>query len=202
MATTDVAIINMALSHCGHTIFIDDRTEDSQEVAVSNVHYDPAVQYVLEDFNWSFSRRFWTLELVTDFSEVTTPHDWTFAYRYPVNTVQIRRMVTALGRRDPNPPPYLIGSDDSGRLIYTDQEDAVAETSSLITDAGLFTAMFAEAVSWWLGALMVPGLAKDPKIASGCVQMYEIVRGRAQVSDSSEAQDHPEEDSEAIRARL
>lgn len=198
MPTTDVTIINMSLSHLGHTIFIDDRNEDSQEVAVSDVHYDQAVAYVLEDFAWGCARRYVTLGLV----EEEPNDDWRFSYRYPVDTVKIRRVVTALGQRNPAPPPFVIASDDEGRLIYTDEEDAVVETTKLLTDPALFTAMLAEAISWWLAGLMATGLAKDEKTAIKCFAMYESVRVRAAVSDVNEAQDPPEEDSEAIRARL
>lgn len=202
MPTTDVNIINRALTHVGHTIYIDDRSESTQEVAVSDVHYDAAVEYVLEDFAWGFARRYWTLELVEDFTLVTTPHDYRFSYRYPDGTAKVRRIVTTLGRREPIPPPFLIGSDDTARLVYTDQEDAIVETTKLITDPSLFSAQFAEAVSWWLAGLMVPGLAKDPRSAAGCFQMYALVVQRAAAGDGNESQAHSEEDSEAIRARL
>ena len=197
MAVTDVQIINMALSHLGHTIFIDDRNENSTEAEVSNLHYDQAIAYVLEDFAWGLAHRYHTLELV----EEDPSEDWQFSYRYPVDTVKIRRLVTALGRRDPAPPPFVIGSDDAGRLIYTDQEDAVASTTAHITDTALFTAQFAEAVSWWLAGLMAPGLSKDPQVAGGCFQMYAWLVQRAAAHDGNESQVPPEEDSEAIRAR-
>lgn len=197
MPITDVQIINMALSHLGHTVFIDDRTEDSQEVAVSNIHYDQAISYTLEDFSWGFARAYDTLGLV----EEEPNDDWRFAYRYPVDRVKVRRIVTALGRQDPNPPPFVIGSDDTGRLVYTDQEEAVVETTKLIEDAALFPSQFAEAVSWWLAFLMVPGLAKEPKIAGDCFRVYTQLVTQAQASDGNESQRHPDYESEAIRAR-
>jgi hypothetical protein len=201
MPTTDVRIINQALSHIGHTQFIDSRSEDSQEVAVSDVHYDDALAYVLEDFNWGFARRTNTLGLVEDFTDVTTPHDWAYSYRYPSETVKIRRVMTTLGRLDPNPPPFEIGSDDTGRLVLTDQEDCVVETTKLITDAQLYTAMFASALSWYLAFLMVPGLAKDKSIAGDMLRMYHSVMRIAEANDANEAQFHPQLESEAIRAR-
>ena len=197
MATTDVRLINQALSHLGHTRFIDARTEDTTEVSVSDVHYDDAVDYVLEDFAWGFAKRYVTLALV----EEDPSSDWQFSYRYPVNAIKIRRIVTVLGLRDPNPPPFTIGSDDTARLIYTDEEDAVVEVTYRITDTALFSAQFAEAVSWWLGFLMVPGLAKDPGIAARCYQMYVAMIDRAAAHDGNEGQTHPPDESDAIRAR-
>jgi hypothetical protein len=194
---TDVSIINMALSHLGHTIFIDDRNEDSNEVAVSNVHYDAAIGFVQEKVFFGFTRRFIPLGLV----ETDPTEFWQYSYRYPVNVVRIRRISTSLGPRDPAPPPFAIVSDDTGRLVYTNQADAVVEVSKLITNAALFTYMFAEAVSWWLASQMVPGLAKDPAEVTRCLAMAERLLDAAAASDGNESQDPPEEDSEAIRAR-
>ena len=197
MPTTDVRIINQALSHLGHTVFIDSRDEDTNEVAVSDVHYDDAVAYVLEDFNWSFARRYETLGLIAE----DPNDDWGFSYRYPVDTVKIRRVVDALGRQNPEPPPFVIGSDEQGRLVYTDQEDCVVETTHLITDEALYPAMFTEALSWWLAFLMVPGLAKDKSIAGDCFKVYNAIMSRASASDGNESQFHPQLESEATRAR-
>ena len=202
MPTTDVRIINQALSHLGHTIFIDSRDEDTNEVAVSDVHYDDALAYVLEDFAWGFAHRYVTPGLVEDFTLVATVHDWDYSYRYPVDTAKIRRIVTSLGLRETTPPPFVIGSDDSGRLIYTNTVEAIVSTTALITDPALFPAMFAEALAWWLAFLMVPGLAKDKGVAGQCFAMYDRIMMRAASSAGNESQHDPDEDSEAIRARL
>lgn len=197
MPYTDVQIINMALVHLGHTQFIANRSELANEAIVGDLFYDPAVQYCLEDFAWGHARKYVALGLVQ-----TDPNDdWQYSYRYPSDCVKVRRIVTALGRVDPAPPPFNVGQDDTGRLIYTDTQNAVIEYTKLVTNTALFPAMFAEAVSWWLAGLMCPGLAKDRKQAAGCFQMYSLVLARAQAKDRNESQDPPELESEAIRAR-
>lgn len=197
MPTTDVRIINQALSHLGHTIFIQHRNGAGLEVEVANIHYDDAVDYVLEDFAWGFAKRFMELALV----ENEPVGHWAYAYRYPVSAVKIRRIVTALGPRETNPPPYEIGGDDTGRLIYTNCEEAVVEVTKRITSTSMFPAQFAEAVSWWLAFLMVPGLAKDPGIAGGLIKMYTTIVVQAAAHDGNEGQSYPPEESEFIRAR-
>lgn len=197
MPATDVSIINMALAHVGWTQFITARSQLLNQTAVLNLFYDQAVEYALEDFAWGFARRYVTLGLV----EEDPNDDWTFSYRYPTGTAKVRRIVTSLGLLDPNPAPFSIGQDDTGKLVYTDQEDAVVETTKLITTTAQFPAMFVEAVSWWLAGLSCPGLAKDRKQAAGCFQMYSLVLQRAQAKDRNESQDHPELESEAIRSR-
>ena len=197
MSVTDVQIINMALAHLGQTQLIAARSELTNEAIVGDLFYDPAVQYCLEDFAWGFARRYVAVGLV----EENPNDDWAFSYRYPSDCVTVRRIVTALGRQDPNPPPFNIGQDDTGRLIYTSTENAIIEYTKLVTNTAFFPAMFAEAVSWWLAGLMCPGLAKDREQAAGAFQMYSLILARAQAKDRNESQDPPELESEAIRAR-
>lgn len=202
MPTTAVQIINNALSNLGHTIFIDSRDDEGQEVAVSDVHYDATIAYVLEEFWWAFARRFVTLGLVEDFTALTTPHKWFYAYRYPVNTVTIRGIVTGPGELETNPATWEIGSDDTGRLIYTNKPEAVVEVTKLIVDPMLYTAMFAEAVSWRLAFKMVPGIAKDKSIAGNMLTLYNATIQIAETKDANEAYYNPQlQESEAIRAR-
>jgi hypothetical protein len=56
-------------------------------------------------------------------------------------------------------------------------------------------------LSWYLGGLIAPGLAKDRKQALNCFQVYEILKGQAQAQQLNEQQQTLEPDSEAIRAR-
>lgn len=202
MPTTAVQIINKALSHLGHTIFIDSRDDEGHEVAVSDVHYDDAVAVVLEDFWWGFARRFITLGLVTDFTALTTPQKWYYAYRYPIDTVTIRGIITTSGELETNPSTWEVGSDDTGRLIYTNQEECVVEVTKLITDPTLYTAMFAEAVSWYLAFQMAAGITKDKSIVGNMLTMYTRILQTAQAKDASESHYNPQlQESEAIRAR-
>lgn len=202
MALSDVRICNMALAHLGHTKFIANlETERTLAAEICNEFYEEARNFVLEDFPWSFARKYLTLGLVTDYTAVTTPHDWDYAYRYPDDCIFFRRIVTTNGRQETTPPPFAIGSDDSGRLVYTDEEDAVGEYTKLITDPTLVTAQFAEALSWYLAGMICPGLAKDRKKETACFQMYEISKGKAARSSGNEQQQTPEPESEFVRAR-
>ena len=198
MALSNVQVCNMALGHIGHTQFIDSlETERSNEAEVCNLYFEPARNFVLEDYPWPEMTRYATLGLV----EEEPNDDWAYSYRYPSDCVFARRLVTGLGRKDPNPPPFRIGADDTARLLYTDQIDAVLEYTKLVDDPTLFSAIFWEAVSWYLAGLICPGLAKDRKQAAGCFQMYELIKTRAQVRAGNEQQQVQEPESEFIRAR-
>lgn len=202
MPSTTVRIKNLALAHIGHSIFLDDNNDEGNEPDVLNVLFDDALAVVLEDFWWSFARRFETLGLVTDFTTLTTPQKWNYAYRYPVNVVTIRGIITGPGELERNPSSWEIGSDATGRLIYTNQEEAIVEVTALITDATLYTAHFAMALSWYLAFLIVPALAKDKGIAGSMMVAYDKALMTAEAKDANEAHYDPQlQESEAMRAR-
>lgn len=198
MALTDVQICNMALGHLSHTKFISSLESDRSLAAdLCALCYEPARNFVLEDFPWPFATKYVTLGLV----EEDPNEDWSFSYRYPDDCVYARRIVTSLGRNDPNPSPFRVGADDEGRLIYTSQEDAVLEYTRLVTNTDLYPSVFAMAVSWYLASLIAPGLAKDGKRGLNCLQVYNVIKGQAQARQLNEQQQAVEPESEGIRAR-
>ena len=202
MPLTDVAICNMALGHIGHTKFVANlETERSLEAEVLNLYYQPARDFVLEDYPWPEATKYATLGLVADYTNVTTPHDWNYSYRYPADCLFARRLVTLVGRVDPNPPPFRTGVDDVGRLIYTDQQDAVLEYTQLLTDPARFRTMLGQAISWYVAGLIAPSLARDRKQAEGCLKMYGIIKSMAAAQAGNEQQQSVEPESEFIRSR-
>lgn len=197
MALTDVQICNMALGHLAHTKFIAALNERSLAANLCDLYFEPARDFVLEDFPWPFATAYGTLALVGE----DPNDDWDFSYRYPSGCLFARRLVTSLGRRDPNPPPFRIASDAQGRLIYTNQETAVLEYTKLVTDTNLWPAVFGMALSWYLAGLIAPGLAKDRKQALAALQVYEVIKRQAEAQQLNEQQQTVEPDSEMIRAR-
>jgi len=197
MGYTDIQIINMALGHLGDTQFIASRTELSNQRLGAVVYYDASLQMMLEGFIWPETTKYAALGLVE-----TTPNlDWDYSYRYPSDCFMVRRILTGLGRQETSPPPFVTGQDDSGRLLYCNVE-AVEIEYTKNTSVAQFSGHMANALSWWLAGEMCPGLARDRKTAAGCYQMAERIMMAAQAKARNESQDHPEPDSEAMRARL
>lgn len=198
MANSAEQICNMALAHIGHTIFIDSlETEQSTEAEVCNLFYEPARDFVLEDFPWPEATKYAALGLV----EEEPNDDWLFSYRYPDDCHFVRRISTPLGRTTPEPSQFKIGADDTGKLIYCNDDDAVIEYTKHLTDVAQFRPTFTLALSWYMAALICPGLSKNPKQADRCMQMYAITKSTAQARALNEQQEAPEPESEFIRAR-
>lgn len=202
MAYTNTQIANMALGHVGVSEEIADlETEDSIAADKCNLFLTQSVESTLESFSWPEATKYETLGLVEDFSDVTTAHDWNYSYRYPSDCLMVRRIVTVLARVDPDPPAYRVGSDDTARLIYTDEEDAVIEYTKRITDPNFFTSLLAEAISWRLAAFIAPSLTRVKGIQQTAMTTFVAVVNMAKVRSANEQQHPVPPESDFIRAR-
>src|SRR5690606_25121463 len=103
------SIVNRALARIGSSKQIANvETENSREAISARLVFDDERDYVLRDFPWPFATAYRTLALVSE-----APNgDWGYAYRYPSDCLYVRRIVGALGRRDPDPPPFRVGVDE------------------------------------------------------------------------------------------
>lgn len=194
---------NMALGRIGVSkLLANVDTETSREAIVARVMFDEAVRFVLRDFPWPFATSYADLALVGGTSTTPVNRDWQYAYRWPSDCVYVRRVVVdGVGRNDPNPPPFRIGRDTQGRLIYTSEPDAQIEYTSEITDPQEFDAMFVSMLAWKIGADMAPSLSRIKDMATTCMQMYEIDKSKSQSRALNEGQQETPLESEFIRAR-
>lgn len=197
MALSKAAICNVALSYIGAGKQISSLTEvGSTAASTCNLHYDAARKEVLQELNWPFARKYVDLGLVAE--DPTT--EWGYAYRYPSDCLKVRRIVTGI-RNDPNPPPFEIGQDDQGKLIYTDQDEATIEYTKDEENYARFDAMFDDALSWKLGGKIAPSLSKLKGAVDLCMKQYLIalsVAG-ARAFNQEEGSDTP--DAESVRVR-
>jgi len=197
--TTKVQVWNLALYHIGASRTIDEGDGSKEEDACA-YHWDNVRQTFLADANWPFAKRYVELTLV----EETPNYDWVYSYRYPTSCLKVRRVVRPkLGRRDPIPPAYTVGNDDTGLLIVTDEPDAWCEITYDVSSIIWMSSLVKSALSWALAFELAPALSQINGIAKTCMEMYEVQRDRALEQALNETQiDLPSEfESEFIRAR-
>lgn len=193
-----VQIANMALGRIGVSQRIANvDTEDSIEARQCRTFYDQDVEFVLRSFEWPFATGYRQLALVTE----EPSDDWAYAYRVPVDSLKVRRIVTALGRDDPNPPPFVLGQDSQGPLLYTSEEDPTIEYTVNITDPGRFDPIFVEALSWKLASDIAPALSRIKGAAEAAFKMFIGIVGLGEVVVANEQQKGVAPDSEFVRAR-
>jgi len=179
-------IANMAISHLGIGKEIANlETEQSSEASACRRFYDSARKAVLGDIYWSFATKFATLNLIE-----SSPNDeWDYSYRYPTDCLDFRRILSGMRQDTANSRIiYKLGQDTSGRLIYTDQENAEAEYTVNVEDPGLFTEEFILALSFRLASYIAPRITGgDPfKMKEEMLGQYEIELGKAKKKNLNE----------------
>lgn len=217
----DVDIANIALGHLGDdaTVSSFDPPEGSIQAEHCARWYPIARDVVLERVDWSFAtRRALLAEVTCEFPQ------WEHAYALPSNCLRVRAILDpeavdddsaffptsfattgqlATGVFDARnaangyytPQPFAIETDSSGaRVILTNQADAMCRYTERVTDAGRFSPLFADALSWKLAAYLAgPVLKGDTGRAAGraCDQEFEASLSRAGVSDANQSMRRP-----------
>ena len=196
---TDTDIVNLALTHLG-TRTISSLTNDrSPEAIVMRLLYEVERDNMLREFPWAFSRRFADLGLV----EEDPTDEWAYSYRYPSDALMIRRFLSERNETRQTRIPHVILGDDTGGLLYTDEEDAAIEYTSRITDTQKFTTDFCRALGFRLAYLSAPKLtAGDPYgLGNRAYNLYREALTVAQSSNINEQQEEEPPNSELQRAR-
>lgn len=195
---TDLA--NLAISHLGVGKEIANLDTDTSEAAQAcRRFYEIALYDTLREFPWPFALRISTLSLVEE--DPTT--EWAFAYRYPVNSLYAVRLpsgsrVDTLNSRI----PFRIVGDDSGKLIYTDLEDAEFEYVAKVSNPLRFSPDFSLAFSYKLAVLIAPRIVRgDTKLRKETQELYEEKIMMAQATAANEGRKELEPDSEYINVR-
>ncbi len=194
-------IVNLALTHLGVGKEVANiETEKSEAAITARRVYDTARDVTLRDYPWPFTTRIAALALVEE--EPNT--EWAYSYRYPTDCLNIRRILSGL-RNDNRQTraPYKIAGDDSGSLIWADEEDAQIEYTAKSTNPLVYAADFTLAFSYQLAYLMAKRLTSgDPfKLGDQALQLYQVELSRASASAFNEQQDEEVPESELERAR-
>ena len=196
-----VSICNMALSHIGVSKrIVNIETEQSTEASTCRIFYNTALEESLREFPWSFATSFVALALV----EEDPTDEWAYSYRVPSDCVTIRRVLSGV-RNDTRESkvPYKVARDESGLLLYTDQENAEIEYTLFETDSTRYPADFVMAFSLKLAGYIAPALTRgDPtNVAVTAERRYIGVIKKAQATSVNEEQMDVPVDSEFVRAR-
>ena len=198
---SDTEIANFALSHLGISKSIAELTsEKSAEANAIRRIYKNTLDEVLSDFAWPFASKTITIGLV----ESNPNTEWAFSYRYPADSVCIRRILSGI-RSDTQESrvPYKIAQDDKALLIYTDKEDAEAEYTVRETRVNLYPPDFCSAFSLLIASYIAPQITGgDPfKLGDRALKLYQAAINGAQASALNEEQSDQLPDAESIRAR-
>lgn len=179
-------ICNLAILHLGSAKAISNLdTDQSTEGSVCRRFYPETLRAVLRDCEWPFASK--TIELGLIETDPTT--EWKYSYRYPSDCVKYRRILSGV-RKDTldSSIEYRILRDLSGKIIYTDQENACGEYTLLNDDPAQYPSDFTLALSYRLAVYIAPSLTSgDPfKMGDKAMNNYLLEVSRAQANSFNE----------------
>lgn len=186
-------ICNLALGHLGSSNTVANAdTENSAEAKTFRRFYETVRNATLRDFNWPFATKFEALALI----EEDPTEEWGFSYQYPTDCILMQRLLS--GNRNESEAEriaYKIARIDDSKVILTDQQDATAQYTMLITDVNEFTPDFILALSFHLAFMMGPHIARsDSKMIEAAERKYVnyISQARAQAYNEEQPDVLPE----------
>lgn len=200
--TSIVAICNLALSHAGNSVEIQNlETENTSEANACRRFFEQVRDEVLRDFPWPMARRTVALALVAN--NPTT--EWAYAYQYPNDCLMFGRIlgVTRNETRATRVPYQMAADGAGGQLIYTDWPNAVGEYQMRLTDSTFWPPDFVQAVALLLCFYIAPRLTGgDPfKLAQRAYQAYRQKVQDAQENAVNEEQEEELPESDFITVR-
>ena len=174
--TAQVDIYNFALGNIGSSDTVADLEERSKQANVCNRFYPLARDSMLADFEWPFATRYETLAPLP-----TTADGWAYAYQYPSDCVRVLYLGApgALSLPSDYQQRFEVGYGDGGQVILSDVEQARLAYISRVEDTGRFPALFVEALSWKLAAMIAMPLTNTRTITETAMQMAEQATQKA-----------------------
>jgi hypothetical protein len=205
------AICNLALLRLGIAQSIADITESSTPARACNAVYTQCLESMLHERPWPFAVRQVDLALVG----TQLIADWFYTYRYPSSYLNVHRVLPTIVTDDTQPSlyttnpypldvdtyPFALGSDDDGRLIHTDMDDAIALGTVLVTDTSQYPPLFNSALAWYIAAEIAVSLTKDRNLYGNAYGQYEAEVSKAFAIAANEPKPRPARDADMIQAR-
>lgn len=213
MTLSQTAICNMALSRIGSGTTIMSINDNNVAARTCLRFWDHVVDETLQGRPWNFAQRYETLALV----EENPNCKWAYSYRYPVNFIKLDQVEpsatsTAGYGTDPyvrytdyprltNRIPFTISSDNAGRLVFTNLQDAVCFGTYRVTDVALWDPMFVDALAWRLAVDLALPLSDKREMYSLAFQRYQLAVAQAHAASANEGAPDEEPNGTWLEAR-
>ena len=200
-ASAKTRICNMALSHLGAGLELSNvDSERSNEAAACRMFYESARRLTLKAFPWPFATKIAALALITEQPNT----EWAYSYRYPADCLEHRRILSGI-RNDTRSTrvPSKLANDETGLVIFTDQENAFSEYTIDEQNNNLFPEDFMMALSYRLATMIAARVTGgDPfKMGDRAMQNFVLQMSQAEATNANEEQPDVEPDSELILSR-
>lgn len=201
MASSEVQIAKMALSHIGDRYDITSLTEATPEAEQVNLVFDNARDALVREYPWTWSLRYYTPAALVG----TPPAQWTYMYAYPSDALRVWRIVNPLDPQQNRLPPLefrVARNNDDVKVLLTEESEPEFEYSKQVTNSFEWDSLFDVALSWRIASMIAMPITGDSGIRDMIRREAELQIGRAQQEDGNEGISREQSrDPDWIRAR-
>lgn len=205
MAWNDTEIANRALGILGFKgVVVDLQNDTTPQAKVLRSNYALALADLMSEAPFGAGVRQGELSPVGDPSVRYSP-DWHYAFRYPPLAAMLNGLLDSeggSGRRQTelSEIPYRILSDDDGRLILTDLENAWAEWIQ-VPDESALEAKLVQALAMKLAMMSAPVLGREGQAGQDLAAPYARLLSDVKAAAANKDQVDRPADPPHLRAR-
>ena len=174
--TVLLTIYNLALSHIGQKP-VDNTTDDTQpEILACNTHFPNARDSVLAQIAFPFNSAPIELAEYTTIDTASIP-GWSYYYTYPASALAVWEIYSSSNASTAAEKEFEVRylPAVAAKIICTDEEDAYANSSYLVTDYTLWDDRFIEAVSYKLASAICIPITGDADLALKFRDMFSVM---------------------------
>jgi hypothetical protein len=201
MATSDVVICNLALSHIGADAVLSsiNPPDGSVEAGYCARYYPVARQELIEMHAWGFAKTRVALAALS----VNPSATWTYAYEAPSDMIQSQRILTTstLDAYGFFPFGGLLRADEvalfsergsanfdiEDGVVLTHEPDAVLLYTHDVIDTSKFTAGFTSALSFLVASYLAGPLIKGAEGTNAALKMRQVAERKAAQAAANDA---------------
>ena len=192
-------IVNLALANLSREP-VQSLDDPNREAFQMKIHWDTALASILREHPWGFAMRRRPLAALAE-----SPIGFAYAYAYPSDCVQARRLLPFGGARSwpARSAPFEIGRSLDGRhkVILSDIPAAALEYTTGAVPCEEFDPQFACALAWRLAAEISLAVHADPQSYQAAVQAYGLQLQQAKAMDMRESASPRLPDGDFLAAR-
>ena len=180
--SSKIEICNMALVEIGAEP-IASFNEDSEAARQCNTLYDQTRLTVLEEHKWNFTQRKVALASV----DVPSGYSqYSYAYSYPSDALLVHKIYDSTDNEAEFEVDMSKVETVRTRLIFTDQEAAIAVYTADVEDTALFGPLFVETLKYYLASKLAYSLGKNFRTQQTMLQLYDVFLNKAKTKNAKE----------------
>lgn len=185
--TVLLTIYNLALSHIGQKPVSGTSDETQPEILACNTHFPNARDSVLAQIAFPFNSAPVELEEYTTIDSASIP-GWSYYYTYPASALAVWEVYASANAATASEKDFEVRylPAVAAKIICSDEDDAYANTSYLVTDYTLWDDRFIEAVSYKLAASICVQLTGDVEMAARYRDMFQVMVSEAKRKSARE----------------